>query len=400
MANRLPFIGRLAGVGASRVCSTSLVAIWLAVLISASVQAQTFSVLYAFSSPPDGGFSTSTPVLDKFGNLYGTTFFNGAYFNGSVFRIDPNGNESVLYSFTGGADGALPYAGVIVDGQGNLYGTTVRGGDTTCSEPLGCGVVFKIDRFGIETVLHSFTAGGDGESPYAGVTRDRAGNLYGTTEGGGGSSNYGAIFEVPSSGAERVLYRFKGKTDGAFPFGTLIIDNNGTLYGTTTQFGTTGAGTVFRRNASGQFSVWTLQAAMGESPFAGLVPDSAGNLYGANTFGGAYGAGSIFKISPTGRESTLYSFQNGIDGGTPYGGVIRDAAGNLYGTTFSAGASGSGTVFELTTANQLLVLYSFTGGTDGANPYGGLTMDAAGNLYGTAPSGGATGNGVVFKITP
>jgi len=400
MTKRLPVLVRLAGVCVSRVCFASLAGL-LVVLISASVEAQTFTVLYAFNTPPDSGFPTSAPALDKSGNLYGTTFFNGAYFSGSVFRIDPNGNESVLYSFTGGSDGALPYAGVIVDGQGNLYGTTVRGGDTTCSAPLGCGVVFKIDRFGSETVLHSFTAGVDGESPYGALARDRAGNLYGTTEEGGGtSSNYGTIFEVSSSGQETVLYRFKGKADGAFPFGALVIDGNGTLYGTTTQFGTSGAGTVFRRSASGQFSAWSLQAAMGESPFAGVVRDSAGNLYGVNTFGGAYSAGSIFKISPTGRESILYSFQNGVDGGTPYGSLIRDAAGNLYGTTFFGGISGWGTVFKLTTANQLVTLYSFTGGTDGGNPYGGLTMDAAGKLYGTASAGGATGNGVVFKIAP
>jgi len=400
MAKRLPFIGRLARVRPSRVRFGIFIAMLLSLQVSASLQAQTFTVLYTFNNPPDGGFSTSTPVFDKFGNLYGTTFFSGAYFNGSVFRIDPRGNESVVYSFTGGADGALPYAGVIVDGEGNLYGTTVRGGDSTCSAPLGCGVVFKIDRYGNQTVLHSFATGGDGESPYGGLVRDRAGNLYGTAEEGGGSSNYGAIFEVSPSGQERVLYRFKGKADGAFPFGTLLIDNNGTLYGTTSQFGTSGAGTVFRRNTLGQFAPWSLQAAMGESPFGGLVRDAAGNLYGASAYGGAYGVGSIFKVSPTGHESILYTFQNGSDGGTPYGALIRDAAGNLYGTTLIGGTSGWGTVFELTTSNQLVVLYSFTGGWDGGNPYGGLTMDAAGNLYGAAPAGGATGNGVVFKITP
>lgn len=184
MVKRMPQILRLAASIASTLFSASVVAVLTVAATSLSAQAQTFRVLYSFDNPPDAGFPTSTPVLDQAGNLYGTTVFNGLYFGGTVFRIDPEGNESVLFNFTGGADGALPYAGVIVGADGNLYGTTTQGGDNTCQFPLGCGVVFMMDTSGNETVLHAFAAGTDAEIPYAALVRDGSGNLYGTTVGG------------------------------------------------------------------------------------------------------------------------------------------------------------------------------------------------------------------------
>jgi uncharacterized repeat protein (TIGR03803 family) len=198
-----------------------------------------------------------------------------------------------------------------------------------------------------------------------------------------------------------VLYRFKGKADGAFPFGALVADSTGRLYGTTTQFGSAGGGSIFRLNTSGQLdTIGKLKPGSGESPTAGVARDAAGNLYVTATYGGTLGAGSVLKITPSGTQTTLYSFTNGDDGGTPYAGVIRDAGGNLYGTAFFGGSDGFGTVFKLDAENKFTVLYNFTGGEDGGNPWGGLTMDASGHLYGTDSSGGATGNGVVYKITP
>jgi uncharacterized repeat protein (TIGR03803 family) len=371
------------------------------ILFALQSQAQTFKALYSFGAPPDAEFSTASLVRDESGNLYGTTIFGGAFFNGAVFRVDASGTETVLYSFTGGEDGGLPFAGLIRDGQGNLYGTTTQGGDLTCVPPIGCGTVFKVDSSGNETVLHAFKNGPDGEYPYAGLYRDGTGNLYGTTVNGGSSANYGTVYKVSRSGQETVLYRFKGKGDGAFPFGALVADSTGRLYGTTTQFGSSGGGSVFRLNSSGQIATTgKLQPSSGESPTAGVTRDGAGNIYVTATFGGTYAAGSVLKISPSGKQTTLYSFTNGIDGGTPYAGVIRDAAGNLYGTAFFGGADGFGTVFKLDAENNFTVLYSFTGGEDGGNPWGGLTIDASGNLYGTNSIGGVTGNGVVYKIIP
>jgi uncharacterized repeat protein (TIGR03803 family) len=381
------------------------IVIWAALVVTPLSRAQTFTVLYAFGPAPDAAFPTAVLVRDPAGNLYGTTIFGGAFFNGAVFRVDASGNETVLYSFTGGTDGGLPFAGLIRDTQGNLYGTTTQGGDLRCAFPIGCGTVFKVDSAGNETVLHRFTVGLDGEFPYGGLFRDSAGNLYGTTLNGGSSANYGTVYKVASSGRETVLYRFTGKADGAFPFGGLIADATGRLYGTTSQFGTSGGGTVFRRSSAGQLiTLDNLQATSGESPIAGVIRDGAGNLYGTASFGGAYGAGAVFKINPSGIETILYSFTNGSDGGTPYAGVIRDVAGNLYGTTFyggsAAGTNGFGTVFKVDAASNFTVLYTFTGGTDGGSPWGGLTIDAAGHLYGTNAVGGANGNGVVFKLTP
>ena len=376
-------------------------AIAVVILLTLPSQAQTFKVLYPFSVPPDAEFPTATLVRDKSGNLYGTTIFGGAFFSGTVFRVDPSGIETVLYNFTGGTDGGLPFAGLIRDSQGNLYGTTTQGGDLTCVPPIGCGTVFKLDTSGNETVLHAFKTGTDGEYPYAGLYRDGAGNLYGTTVNGGSSANYGTVYKVSRSGQETVLYRFKGKADGAFPFGTLVADSTGRLYGTTTQFGSSGGGSVFRLNSSGQVAtVGNLQPSSGQSPTAGVTRDGAGNLYVTATFGGTYSAGSVLKISPSGKQTTLYNFTNGSDGGTPYAGVIRDAAGNLYGTAFSGGTRGFGTVFKLDAQNNFTVLHTFTGGEDGGNPWGGLTMDASGNLYGTNSFGGATGNGVVYGLIP
>jgi uncharacterized repeat protein (TIGR03803 family) len=381
--------------------STPAFAIAVVILLTLQSQAQNFKVLYSFGAPPDAEFSTANLVRDKSGNLYGTTLFGGAFLNGAVFRMDATGNETVLYNFTGGADGGLPFAGLIRDSQGNLYGTTTQGGDLTCVAPIGCGTVFKVDSSGNETVLYAFSSGADGEYPYAGLYRDGSGNLYGTTVNGGSSANYGTVYKVSRSGQETVLYRFKGKGDGAFPFGALVADSTGRLYGTTTQFGSSGGGSIFRLNSSGQVATaGKLQPPSGESPTAGVTRDGAGNLYVTATFGGAYGAGSVLKISPSGKQTTLYSFTNGNDGGTPYAGVIRDAAGNLYGTAFFGGTGGFGTVFKLDTGNNFTVLYDFTGGEDGGNPWGGLTMDSSGNLYGTNSVGGVSGNGVVYKVIP
>jgi uncharacterized repeat protein (TIGR03803 family) len=300
-------------------------------------------VLYSFTGG-DGSHPRAALIADAAGNLYGTTIRGGANDAGTLFQLTPSGTLNVLYSFSGGSDGALPFAGLIADAAGNLYGTTNGGGAG------GQGTVFELDPSGTLTVLYSFTGGNDA-SPWAGLIADAAGNLYGTTEGGDGP---GEVFQLTPSGTLNVLHDFTGR-DGAVPHGVLIAD-------------------------------------------------SAGNLYGTTHNGGTSGYGTVFQLTPSGALNVLYSFTGGSDGAYPEAGVIADMAGNLYGTTYGGGAAGQGTVFQLTPSGALNVLHSFTGGSDGGRPVADLLADAAGNLYGTTSSGGATascpgGCGTVFQLT-
>jgi uncharacterized repeat protein (TIGR03803 family) len=292
---------------------------------------------------------------------------------------------TTLHSFTGD-DGAYPHAGLIADPAGNLYGTTWGGGAS------GQGTVFQLDPSGNLNVLYSF-AGGDGSRPGAGLIADAAGNLYGTTINGG-AQDAGTVFQLTPSGTLNVLYSFTGGSDGALPFAGLIADAAGNLYGTT--IGGDGPGTAFQLTPSGDLNV-LYSFTGGDSPWAGLIADAAGNLYG--TTEGGDGPGTVFQLTPTGTLNVLYRF-TGRDGAVPHGRLIFDAAGNLYGTTHNGGTSGYGTVFQLTPSGALNVLHSFTGGSDGAYPEAGLLADMAGNLYGTTYGGGAGGQGTVFQLTP
>ena len=347
-------------------------------------------VLHNFQTPPKGSNPRAGVIRDSAGNLYGTAGGGGASGRGVVFKLSPSGKETVLYSFSGGADGSEPVAGVIRDSSGNLYGTTQLGG-------TGSGVVYKLDSSGHETVLYTFTGGADGGYPEAGVIRDSAGNLFGTTQLGG--TGAGVVFQLESNNHEKVLYSFTGGADGGQPYAGVIQDSAGNLYGTTNSGGS-GAGVVFKLDKTHHEVVLYsfTGGADGGTPNAGVIRDSeTGNLYGTTTFG-AQGAGVVFKLDTTGHETVLYSFTNGTDGGYPYGGVIRDSAGDLYGTT--NGISKPGAIFKLDTTGQETVLYSFPSGPDGAIPLAGVVRDSAGNLYGTTYIGGPSDRGVVFKVDP
>jgi uncharacterized repeat protein (TIGR03803 family) len=399
-----------------------------------SAQGQTFTTLYSFKGGTDGANPNARVIRDTAGNLYGTTVSAGdpTCLCGTVFKLDSTGKETVLHSFTR-TDGANPYAGVIRDAAGNLYGTAYIGGDLTCNSGIGCGTVFKLDTTGKETVLHSFTRT-DGANPYAGVIRDAAGNLYGTAYIGGDltcNSGFGCgtVFKLDTTGKETVLHRFTGKSgDGANPYAGVIRDAAGNLYGTTAYGGglicDNGCGTVFKLDSTGKETVLYrfTGGADGSYPVSGVTLDAEGNLYGTTAFGGVFYGGVLFRISnvtemerPIGSFRVLHSFGSGSDGKTPVGGVSICSDGNLYGTTSEGGdltcgtGSGCGTVFKLDTTGKETVLYSFTGGADGSSPAAGLVRDAAGNLYGTAYFGGdfsgslcsdVGGCGVVFKIAP
>ena len=351
------------------------------------------TVLYSFPGVADGAFPYAGAIGDSAGNLYGTTISGGAWTEGAVYRLDTAGQQKLLHSFGGGADGRYPSAGVIRDSAGNLYGTTSQGGTA------GWGVVYKLDTTGQETVMHSFTNGADGGDPYAGVILDSAGNLFGTAASGG-TANKGVVYKLDTAGQETVLYSFTGGADGRYPTAGVILDSAGNLYGTTYFGGTGSHGVVYKLDPADHEAVLYsfTGGADGGGPYAGVIRDSAGNLYGTTYYGGTANLGVVYKLDPAGHETVLYSFTSGAGGATPYAGVIRDSAGNLYGTTYSGGAASAGVVYKLDMAGHETVLYSFTDGADGGNPRGGVIEDAAGNLYGTTYSGGTESTGVIFKL--
>jgi uncharacterized repeat protein (TIGR03803 family) len=365
----------------------------LALFTAPSTQAQSFSVLYSFKGGTDGGSPQGGLVQDASGNFYGTTYAGGAHQKGVVFKVDPSGNETVLYSFTGQNDAGNPYAGLIMDAAGNLYGTAEGG------EGSSLGVVFKLDPHDNFTVLHTF-AGADGESPYGALFMDSAGNLYGTTEGGGAFQD-GTVFKIDSTGKFTTIYSFAGALDGYEPYGGVIMDSAGNLYGTTRHGGHTNYGTVFKIDSTGTESVLVnFNGANGEYPMNSLVIDSGGNLYGTLLNGGDDDCGTVFKVDNSGKATVLYGFKGGLFGKYPYAGLVMDASSNLYGTTFQGGAFQYGQVFKVDTTGKATFLHSFTGKKDGTYPYAGLILDSAGNLYGTTTAGGPGGAGTVFKIIP
>jgi len=390
--------------------STNLLAFTLVVAAMFSVtppaNAQTFRLLYQFRSGSDGSQPYASLILDPKGNLYGTTEVDGAFSYGTVFKVSPTGKETVLHSFTGtGGDGANPVAPLVRDTAGNLYGTTLYGGifGGAC-RALGCGTVFKVTPAGNETVLHQFTGtAGDGLTPWQGLVRDPAGNLYGTTYLGG-AYGLGTVFKVDPTGTETVVYNFgTNNPDGINPFGgSLIRDSGGNLYGTT-PYDLSQWGTVFKLAPDGTetiLHIFTNANGDGNYPYGTLVRDAAGNLYGVTNYGGTSGDGIVFKLDAANTETVLYTFSGtGGDGADPGGGLVRDRAGNLYGTTNSGGSSYFGTVFKLDASGTETILHSFAG-TDGYLPELGLVRDSKGNLYGTTQFGGAHGGGVVFKVTP
>jgi uncharacterized repeat protein (TIGR03803 family) len=376
-------------------CALSIIAVAHAPLAASEI------VVHNFAAPPRGTNPFAGVIRDQAGNLYGTTGFGGSANRGVVFKVNTEGQETILYSFTGGADGAVPEASVIGDGAGNLYGTTNSGGASNA------GVVFRLNAMGQETVLYSFTGGADGGYPYSGVIRDSAGNFYGTTTYGG-AANLGVVYKVDATGHETVLHSFTGAADGGHPNAGLILDAKGNLYGTAVNSGVGFGGVVFRLDPMGNETVLhSFSGEDGVEPYGGLIGDGEGNLYGTTFYGGTSNNGVVYKLDAKGNETVLYNFTGGADGGEPQVGVIRDAEGNLYGTTLVGGTGdcpfGCGVVFKLNASGQQSVLHTFTGGADGANGYAdpGLIRDAEGNLYGaTSNGGGPASAGVVFELDP
>lgn len=409
----------------------ALVLVAVALMLVASAWASSETVLYNFCSQTscvDGYIPYGSLVADTAGShLYGTTYQGGVNGYGEVFELTNSGgtwSQSVIYSFTGtnNGDGAYPVAGLILDASGkNLYGTTLYGGASNQ------GSVFQLSNSGgtwKETVLHTFDdiSGSDGYSPYGNLVSDAAGNLYGTTQAGGKFGG-GTVFQLKASNGKytyKVIHSFATSSSTAYyPYAGLVVDSkNGYLYGTTYYGGVVwNAGAVYQlREVSG---VWIFSViynflgdSLGQYSESDLAVDATGNIYGTNYQGGAFNLGDVFKLTPGANnkwtQKIIYSFKGYAqkDGAYPYfAGVTLDSAGNVYGTTYQGGSSAAnnlnyGTVYKLTASTyKESVLWSFGTTGDGYYPYHGVIV-VNGKLYGTTNSGGVHGEGTVFEVTP
>lgn len=414
----------------SKTLAVMTVALIVIVVLSPGAAASKYKVLYRFTGGGDGSQPDAGVIFDTSGNLYGTTFWGGDNGDGTVFKLTLNGDgtwtETVLHSFGGSGDGANPTANVVFDAVGNLYGVTWVGGT------YGLGTVFQLtpnsDGSWSENLLHSFTGSGDGDIPNTSLIFDTLGNLYGTALHGAraGCDNNeshggcGTVFEMtPNSDGTwtfNAIYSFKGGRDGGGPdHGALVFDAAGNLYGTTVKYGILNCawdcGTVFELTPTSSGG-WTekvllrFRGSNGLRPEGTLVFDGAGSLYGTTSQGGRHGQGNVFKLTPASggkwSQQIIHDFTGGKDGGASNGGVVFDAAGNLYGTTSGGGAHGYGTAFKLIPQSNgkwtEQVLHQFLG--FGANPGGVVVFDAVGNIYGTASNDSTGGPGLVYEIIP
>lgn len=394
--------------------------------MSASLSAQTFTVVHAFSDSPDGNAPSSGLTWDTSGNLYGVTAAGGQLGWGTLYKLDPQGRETVVASFTSSIDG--PSSNVSLDASGNFYGTT-----NNILEDAG--TAWKFSSSGqlslmmiFSPVVSGFSFGdspagrqwGGGYPWHSGLIVDANRGLYYGTTGGTFPNNdcgnhCGMLYSVDGFHHLTILHTFTSGQDGAVPMQGMVEDSQGNLYGTTTCGGANGAGTVFEYSAAGSYSV--IHSFSGQPAFCtgnggadgpvgpgSLVLDSAGNLYGTTYEGGSNGLGTVFKLTNSGgtwTETDLHTFQGGSDGEYGWGGLALDDAGNLYGATQGGGNANAGVVFEISSDGTYRVLHSFTDGSDGANPLGAMAVDASGNLHGTTSGGGdpACQCGVVFKIS-
>ncbi|HUI83019.1 MAG TPA: choice-of-anchor tandem repeat GloVer-containing protein [Candidatus Binatia bacterium] len=384
-----------------------------------AARAQTYTILHQFGGQ-DGANPAVGLTLDNFGNLYGTTYVGGAGNAGSVFRLTHRNGAYLfapLYSFHG-SDGRLPLARPIVGPDGSIFGTTSEGGTHTL------GMVYNVRPFPNppfsvlapwnETDLYNFVGGtGDGSDPQSDLAVDAAGNFYGTTSNGGANGN-GTVFKLTHTGGgwtESVLYSFGNLPDGKNPTAGVAIDAAGNLYGTTLNGGANGRGTVYKLTPSGggytESVLYSFAPGIGgEYPQAGVILDSDGNLYGATTLSDRGGA--VFELSPSGGGWTYtvlwHNFNDSGTEGGPTGNLVRDSDGNLYGATQAGGLYHQGSLFMLTPGvggYTYTDLHDFTGGVnDGSGPRGNVVRDANGNLFGTTWMGGGSNKGVVYELTP
>jgi len=393
----------------------------LCAVSAAALEAQTLTTLVNFDGQ-NGGQPDNALVQATDGNLYGTTSHGGGQAGGTIFRINPAGQLTTLYSFCSQAqcaDGNSPDAPLVQGANGDLYGATLVGGDSTgCG--TGCGVIFKITLSGIESTVYTFCHAGppciDGDAPY-GLVLAGDGSLYGTTGYGGAGSDCengcGTLFRITEDGTLTTLHTFTLE-EGSDPRAALIQTANGDLYGTATGGGHSGSGSVFKSTPAGDVTPLhifcsEIYCVDGKFPSGSLVQAADGNLYGITGFGGRYGVGTVFRITPGGSLTTLHNFcAKGpplCDDGSaylPYSALVRATDGNLYGTTQSGGTGKVGTIFKITLDGTLTTIFDFCVGghcTDGNDPLGGMMQAPDGSFYGTTYGGGTGAVGTVFGLS-
>lgn len=379
-------------------------------ILAPAMQAQSFQILHSFTGYADGSVPEAGVTMDRAGNLYGTTF------QGTVFKMSHAGSGwilTTLYTFRGGSDGANPASRVVFGPDGTLYGTTSEGGangfGTVFNLRPPATVCKSTECPWTESIIHNFT-GSDGGAPQLGdLVFDAAGNIYGTTSGGG-AHGHGVVFELTPSGGgwtESVLYSFAGGRDGAVPYSGVIFDAAGNLYGTTTLGGAHSVGTVYELTPSQSGWSETILFAFDGSdhsftPYGGVIFDRQGNLYGT-ACGGPNGGGTVYELLPS-NGGWAYNLVYGFSGyAGPRDAPTMDASGNIFLTDLNTGFAQAGSVFKITpgaggwTATDL---YDFNGDRDGAGPFGNVVLDSDGNIYGTTTLGGTNNLGIVFEITP
>jgi len=388
----------------------AIMALGMAVSVSQPGRAQTLKVLHQFNvgQAGEGRLPHGKLLRDATGNLYGTTLDGGSNGAGSVFKLDPAGQETILLDFDTLVSGDSPDTPLVQDEAGNLFGEVQVGGPGNAG-----GVLFELPAEGGFDALHVFARGKNSPViPTGGIFRDQSGNIFGTTIGGGHTCTVacGTIFRLNPGGKLRLLYKFTGGADGGSPFGPLVRDAEGNFYGVARDGGDLscpdpfiaglGCGTVFKLAPDGSFTVLhTFKGRRdGSAPQPGLLLDADGNLFGATLMGGHVDEGTVFEITKEGKYTVLHRFLR-REGTNPNGGLVQDEFGNLYGTALSSGRHNLGTIFELTPGGELTVLHNFKL-TTGGQPAAGLIRDEAGNLYGTT-SGFGDGNiqGMVFELS-
>lgn len=375
-------------------------------------QAYTYKLIHVFTnSGGDGATPMGTPLLGQDGNIYGTTEFGGAYGFGTVYRVTPNGDVSYFYNFRGGdyGDGCAPKGGLMQDGQGNFYGTTLLCGSE--GNVYGAGTVFKIAPDATETVLHSFYYyewdNKDGGGPYGPPILDSRGNLFGTTANGGHhvcrivGIYCGTIYRIDRAGQLHLIHQFNGRQGLAFPMAGLIFGEDGYMYGTTPFYSGRYYGTVYKTDMKGHVTIvyGFHNPKTGANPEGGLVEDSLGNFYGDTNTGGTDDMGVIYKVSEDGTETVLHNLTWDEGAHPRWGTLAMDAQGNLYGTTYDGGPSLGGVVFKLAPDGTYTILHAFDCDTGPCSPVGGVALDASGNIFGTTFLGDVENQyGVIFEL--
>jgi uncharacterized repeat protein (TIGR03803 family) len=383
--------------------ATMALGLWLC-----ATDASAYHAIYRFQGHSDGAYPQDITGDDQ-GNLYGTTVFGGdkKCQCGTIYRLSPSGEETVLHRFTGD-DGASPDGTLVWGPNGNLYGTTYQGGNNANACTFGCGTIYSVTPDGILTTLYKFRGKADGSGPAASLYVDALGNLFGTaTNNGNPHCSCGTLFKLAPDGTFSVLHAFKGgDVEGTYPQGTLVADADGDLFGTTYSGGggpcfSFGCGTVFELTTDGVLhTLHAFNGTDGQGPAGTIVRDAAGNIYGVAQGDGPSGKGLAFMLAPDGSESSLHVFTGGTDGSFPIAGLSADAQGNLYGAVLGGGdpTCNCGTVFTIGGSGTFDVLHTFSGRPNGATFFAGdgpLYVDKRGHIYGELTKESAGNNGPV-----